>query len=95
MGVILTIDTTHPLNDRDRALLAALLGDQGPSAGHRPAPAMPRAGSAAAAAAAIGAAPPARAGLPASARLPVATQPGVSFTESVAESTAEGESVPG
>lgn len=96
--MILTIDTTHPLNDADRALLAALLGGT-PAPARVPAtPHTPRPNSAAAAVAAIGAGMPNAAGrpagIPASARGPVASQPGVTFTESVAESTAE-EPLPG
>lgn len=91
--MILTIDTTHPLNDADRAVLAALLGGTPAPA---PVPAVahgPRPNSAAAIAAGIGAGMPNAAGrpagIPASARGPVASQPGVTFTESVAEPTEE------
>jgi hypothetical protein len=91
--VILTIDTTHPLNDADRAVLAALLADTPAPIRVPAAPHGPRPNSAAAAVAAIGAGMPNAAGrpsgIPASARGPVASQPGVSFTESVAESTPE------
>ena len=75
------------------ALLAALLGGappavQVPAVAHGPRP-----NSAAAIAAGIGAGMPNAAGrpsgIPASARGPVASQPGVSFTESVAEPTEE------
>ena len=90
--MILTIDTTHPLNDADRALLTALLGGT-PAPARVPAPHTPRPNSAAAAVAAIGAGMPHAAGrpsgMPASARGPVASQPGVTFTESVAEPTEE------
>ncbi len=96
--MILTIDTTHPLNDADRAVLAALI-EYRPGADRPPAtPHTPRPNSAAAAVAAIGAGMPNAAGrpagIPASARGPVAQQPGVTFTESVAESTPE-EPLPG
>ena len=84
--MILTIDTTHPLNDTDRAVLRSLLDRDAPTAGHQPGP---RPNSAAAVAAGIGAGMPTAngrtSGVPASARLAVAAQPGVSFTESTAE----------
>lgn len=91
--MILTIDTTHPLSDADRAVLSALIeyrpGPDRPTAGQHG----PRPNSAAAAVAAIGAGMPNAAGrpsgVPASARGPVASQPGVTFTESVAEPTEE------
>jgi hypothetical protein len=89
----ITIDTTHPLNDTDRAVLTALLGDAPAPVRALAAPHTPRPNSAAAAVAAIGAGMPNAAGrptgVPASARGPVASQPGVSLTESVAESTPE------
>jgi hypothetical protein len=87
--VILTIDTTHPLNDTDRAVLRSLLERDAPTAGHQPSHTGPRPNSAAAVAAGIGAGMPTatgrQTGVPASARLAVAAQPGVSFTESTAE----------
>lgn len=78
--VIITIDTTHALNDADRALLRTLLDGAPPAPVHRPASGMPRPNSAAAIASAIRAP-----GVGASARGPVANQPGVSFTESTSE----------
>jgi hypothetical protein len=85
--VILTIDTTHPLNSTDRAVLRALLDGQGPPQGaaHAPAAAGPRPNSAEAVMAAVAGSPRKPDGAIASARLPVASQPGVSFTESTAE----------
>ena len=87
--MILTIDTTHPLNDTDRAVLRSLLERDAPTTGHHQGQSGPRPNSAAAIAAGIGAGMPnatgRTSGIPASARLPVAAQPGVSFTESTAE----------
>lgn len=88
----ITIDTTHPLNDRDRAMLHALLGVAPATPVTIPAPAVhshdgPRPNSAEGIMAAVaGAASPRKpdAAITA-ARLPVADQPGVSFTESTAE----------
>lgn len=84
----ITIDTTHPLNDRDRAILRALLD------GEKPSPAAPqvtvnngpRPNSAAAIAGNITGALPRRGdSQAASARGPVATQPGVRVTESTTD----------
>lgn len=85
--MILTIDTTHPLNATDRAVLRALLDGQGalPGAGHAPAAAVHRPNSAEAVMAAVAGSARRPDGAIASARLPVANQPGVSFTESTAE----------
>lgn len=83
--MIITIDTTHTLNDADRALLRALLDDAPPAPAHRPAPGTPRPNSAAALAGAIATGPARGAGPGAAARGPVANQPGVSFTESTSE----------
>lgn len=87
MLVILTIDTTHPLNETDRAVLRALLeGPAAPAPMHQPADAGRRHTSTAEsimAAVANSARKPD--GAIAAARLPVASQPGVSFTESTAE----------
>lgn len=85
--MILTIDTTHPLNPTDRAVLRALLDGQGPPQGaaHAPAAAGPRLHSAEAVMAAVAGSPRKPDGAIASARLPVASQPGVSFTESTDE----------
>lgn len=85
----ITIDTTHPLNDRDRAILRALLDGEPPAS--PPATQVnqvitgPRPGSAAAIARAI--ADPSRkpGSVIASAKRPVASQPGVSLTESTTE----------
>jgi hypothetical protein len=77
--VILTIDTTQPLNDTDRAVLRALL--DGTTSGHAPSPAQ-RGRSAADLGAAVVANAGRGAGPAASARLAVAAQPGVSFVES-------------
>lgn len=83
--MILTIDTTHPLNPTDRALLRALLDGQGAPPAPVPAPAHPgpRPNSAEAVMAAVTASRKPESVI-ASARLPVASQPGVSFTESTA-----------
>lgn len=85
----ITIDTTHPLNDRDRAILRALL-DATPALAATASPRAdaapgPRPGSAAAIASAI--ADPSRKpdSVIASAKRPVASQPGVSLTESTTE----------
>lgn len=83
--MIITIDTTHALNDADRALLRALLDGAPPGPAHRPAAGTPRPNSAAALAGVVAAAPGRGAGVGASARRPVADQPGVSFTESTSE----------
>jgi hypothetical protein len=85
--VILTIDTTHPLNPTDRALLRALLDAQGasPTPAHAPALPVPRLSSAEAVMAAVAGSVRKPDGAIAAARLPVADQPGVSFTESTAE----------
>ena len=85
--VILTIDTTHPLNPTDRAVLQALLDGHGqaPAPAHAPAHAGPRPNSAEGIMAAIAGSPRKPDGAIAAARLPVASQPGVSFTESTAE----------
>jgi len=83
--VIITIDTTHALNDADRALLRALLDGAPPGPAARSAAGVPRPNSAAALAGAVAAAPGRGAGVGASARRPVADQPGVSFTESTTE----------
>lgn len=80
--MILTIDTTQPINDTDRTLLRALL--DGTGHGHAPAP-TPRGRPAADLGAAVAATAGRGAGTGASARLPVAAQPGVTFTESTAE----------
>jgi hypothetical protein len=90
--VILTIDTTVPLNDTDRALLRVLLDGPSstPAPAHRPA-AGPRPNSAEAlgtlVAAAAGAGPRRPDDTVAAARMPVAQQPGVTFTESVRQDT--------
>lgn len=76
--VILTIDTTHPLNDTDRAVLRALLEGTTPPPAHGTG--VPRRGAADAVAAMS--APRPAPGTGAAARLPVAAQPGISVTES-------------
>lgn len=84
--MILTIDTTHALNDTDRALLRALLDGVTTTTGHgHTPPAVPRGRSAADIGAAVVATAGRGAGVAASARGPVASQPGVSFTESTSE----------
>lgn len=86
MDISLSIDTAFPLSPRDRAILTALLGDAPVTvpAPHRPAG--PRAGSAEALAANVtAAAATGRPSAAAAARGRVASQPGVSFTESTAE----------
>lgn len=84
--MILTIDTTHPLNETDRAVLRALLeGPAAIAAGHQqPDTARRHTSTESIMAAVAGSARKPDAGI-ASARLPVANQPGVSFTESTAE----------
>lgn len=88
----ITIDTTHPLNDRDRAMLRALLQTDPAAPTAPPAPAVAARtghspadlGSATRLAAEIGRA--ARApGQAADAKRPVSEQPGVSLTESTRE----------
>ena len=85
--VILTIDTTHPLNATDRAVLRALLDGQGaPSApSHAPGHPAPRLNSAEAVMAAVAGSARKPDSAIAAARRPVADQPGVSFTESTDE----------
>lgn len=92
----ITIDTTHPLNDRDRAILQALLAatpsapTPASAAGGHQAPAHRSNSAEGIMSAVAGAASPRKTdGAITSARLPVAAQPGVSFTESTAESDAE------
>jgi hypothetical protein len=79
----ITIDTTHPLNDTDRAVLQALLQGQTTPTPASQAPAVgPRPNSAEAIATLVAAGPRKSDGTIAAARRPVADQPGVSFTES-------------
>lgn len=86
MLVILTIDTTHPLNETDRAVLRALLdGQPALAAGHQPADTGRRHTSTESIMAAVAGSVRKPDGAIAAARLPVASQPGVSFTESTAE----------
>lgn len=84
--MILTIDTTLPLNDTDRLLLRTLLDGVTTTTGrgHTPPP-TPRGRPAADIGAVVAATAGRGAGLPASARGPVASQPGVTFTESTSE----------
>jgi hypothetical protein len=84
--VILTIDTTQPLNDTDRTLLRTLLDGATTTTGHGHTPAPVPRGRSAADLGAVVAATAGRTGGPgASARGPVAAQPGVTFTESTSE----------
>jgi hypothetical protein len=84
--VILTIDTTHPLNATDRAVLRALLdGPPQPAPAHQPPAAGPRHTSAEGIMAAVTGSARKPDGAITAARLPVADQPGVTFTESTAE----------
>lgn len=85
--MILTIDTTHPLNSTDRAVLRALLDGHAPPPAPVPSPAHAglRPNSAEGVMAAIAGSPRKPDSAIASARLPVASQPGVSFTESTTE----------
>lgn len=78
--MMISIDTADSLNDLDRAVLRALMGD-------RPAPAhpTPRAGSAENIQDQILSATTPRNGARASAKLPVTQQPGVTATESSRE----------
>lgn len=83
----ITIDTTHPLNDTDRAVLRALLA--GTTTTPQPAhgtPGTPRRAADLGAVIAAGQSPATAAQL-AAARGPVASQPGVTFTESTSEDT--------
>jgi hypothetical protein len=86
----ITIDTTHPLNDRDRAILRALLdGTQttapAPAAPAAHQPARQRPNSAEAIAGLVAPSPRKPDGAIASAKLPVASQPGMTITESTSE----------
>lgn len=77
--MMISIDTTDPLNDVDRAVLRALLGDRTP-APHQ----TPRSSAEAIQEQVFGAAG-VRNGARSSARLPVTQQPGVTATESTRE----------
>lgn len=78
--MMISIDTTDPLNDVDRAVLRALLRLDRPPAPHQ----TPRS-SAEAIQEHVFAASGARNGARSSARLPVTQQPGVTATESTRE----------
>lgn len=88
--MILTIDTTQPLNDVDRALLRVLIGGA-PAPAHAPAGARPNSadGITGLVAAAAGGARRTDAGA-LSIRGPVSSQPGVTLTESVHEEASDG-----
>lgn len=83
----ITIDTTHPLNDTDRAVLRALLADAPttPAPAHGT-PGTPRRATDLAGAVIASAGRPGTSPL-AAAKGPVASQPGVRFTESTSEDT--------
>lgn len=92
--MILTIDTTQPLNDVDRAVLRALIGpDPAPvrSGGHAPAGARPNSAEGIAGLVTGAAGLPRRTDAGAFAvRGPVSSQPGVTLTESVHEEASDG-----
>lgn len=92
--MILTIDTTQPLNDVDRAVLRALIGvDQAPAhtPGHAPPATRPNSAEGIAGLVTGAAGIPRRTDAGALAvRGPVSSQPGVTLTESVHEEASAG-----
>lgn len=80
--MMISIDTADSLNDLDRAVLRALMGDRAPAGGPHP---TPRSSSAEAVQEQILNGAASRNGARSTAKLPVTQQPGVTATESTRE----------